>query len=90
MRFSNSVTVPKNVKGGTFRDFLTSIVLQNIETNEGGPLVQSKKFQKKSHSTEQKVGLRGILSVFLRFWTCFGFFLFVLDALLRFECFETP
>ena len=37
MRFLNSVTVPKNVKGGTLCDFLTSIVLQNIETNEGGP-----------------------------------------------------
>ena len=38
MRFLNSVTVPKNVKGGTLRDFLTTIVLQNIETNEGGTL----------------------------------------------------
>ena len=28
----------ENVKGGTLRDFLTSIVLQNIETNEGGTL----------------------------------------------------
>ena len=36
-RFLNSVTVPENVKGGTLWDFLTSIVLQNIETNEGGP-----------------------------------------------------
>ena len=35
--FLKSVTVPKNVKGGTLCDFLTSIVLQNIETNEGGP-----------------------------------------------------
>ena len=33
MRFLNSVTVPKNVKG-TLWDLLTSIVLQNIETNE--------------------------------------------------------
>ena len=38
MRFLNSVTVPKNVKGGTLCDFLTSIVLQNIETKEGGTL----------------------------------------------------
>ena len=38
MRFLNSVTVPKNVKGGALWDFLTSIVLQNIETNEGGTL----------------------------------------------------
>ena len=37
MRFLNSVIVPKNVKGGTLYDFLTSIVLQNIEINEGGP-----------------------------------------------------
>ena len=32
---------------------LTSIVVQNIETNEGEPLVQSKKFQKKSHNAEK-------------------------------------
>ena len=31
MRFLNSVTVPENVKGAP----LTSIMLQNIETNEG-------------------------------------------------------
>ena len=37
MRFLNSVTVSKNVKGGTLWDFLTSIVLQNVEKNEGGP-----------------------------------------------------
>ena len=47
MRFLNSVTVPKNVKGGTLCNFLTSIVLQNIETNE------------KSHSAEKKVELCG-------------------------------
>ena len=38
MRFLNSVTEPKNVKGGILWDFLTSIVLQNIETNEGETL----------------------------------------------------
>ena len=47
IRFLNSVTVPKNVKGWPLWDFLTSIVLQNDETNEGGSLVQSKMFQKK-------------------------------------------
>ena len=47
MRFSNSVTVPKNVKGGTLGDFLTSIVLQNIETNEGGPFGAIQKISKK-------------------------------------------
>ena len=50
MRFLNSVTVPKNVKGRTLWDFLTSIVLQNIETDE---VEESKKFQKKSHSAEK-------------------------------------
>ena len=45
MRFLNSVTVPKNVKG-TLCDFLTSIVLQNIETNEGGPFGAIQKVSK--------------------------------------------
>ena len=48
MRFLNSVTVPKNVKGGTLWDFLTSILLQNIETNEGGTLWCNPKRFKKS------------------------------------------
>ena len=46
MRFLNSVTVP-NVKGGTLCDSLTSIVLQNIETNEGGPSGAIQKTSKK-------------------------------------------
>ena len=54
MRFLNSVTVPKNVKGGTLCDFLTSIVLQNIETNEGGTLWCNLKNFKKS--AEKKWG----------------------------------
>ena len=54
MRFLNSVTVPKNVKGGTLCDFLTSIVLQNIETNEGGTFWCNPKSFKKSHSAEKK------------------------------------
>ena len=52
LRFLNSVTVPKNVKGRP----LTSIVLQNIETNEGGPSGAIQKLQKKSHSAEKKWG----------------------------------
>ena len=46
MRFLNSVTVPKNVKGGTLCNFLTSIVLQNIETNQGGPFGAIQKVSK--------------------------------------------
>ena len=46
MRFLNSVTMPKNVKGGTLCDFLTSIALQNIETNEGGPFGAIQKVSK--------------------------------------------
>ena len=53
MIFLNSVTVPKNVKGGTLWDFLTSIVLQNVETNEGGPFGAIQKKSKKSHSAEK-------------------------------------
>ena len=61
MRFLNSVTVPKNVKGGTLWDFLTSIVLQNVETNEGGPFGAVQKVSKKSHSAEKKWGYGGSL-----------------------------
>ena len=42
--FLNSVTVPKNVKGGILWNFLTSMVLQNIETNEGRPFDGIQKF----------------------------------------------
>ena len=85
MRFLNSVTVPKNVKGGTLCDFLTSIVLQNIKKIEGGTLWEKNfnpKDFKKSHSSEKKWG---ILSVISRLWTSVLFFIFVLDALLRLE-----
>ena len=44
-------------KRGTLWDFLTSILLQNIETNEGGPFAAIQKISKKSHSAEKK-GLR--------------------------------
>ena len=47
MRFLNSVTVPKNAKGRTLWDFLTSIMLQNIETNEEGPFGAIQKVFKK-------------------------------------------
>ena len=47
MRFLNSVTVPQNVKAGTLWDFLRSIVLQNIETNEGESLWWKRKKSKK-------------------------------------------
>ena len=44
-------------KRGTLWDFLTSIVLQNIERNEGGTLwCNPKNFKKKSHSAEKKWG----------------------------------
>ena len=84
MRLLNSVTVPKNVKRGTLCGFLTSIVLQNIETNEGGPFGAIQKVSK-SLIVPKKVGLCGILSVFSMFWTSVLFFLFVLDALLKLE-----
>ena len=79
MRFLNSVTVPKNVKGGTLCNISTSIVLQNIETNEGGTIrCNPKNFKKKSHSDEKsgaKVGslvcFRGCGRLFC-FFFCFG------------------
>ena len=72
-------------KRGTLCDFLTSIVLQHIETKlKGGPFGAIQKVSK-SLIVPKKVGLWGTLSVFLRLWTSVLFFLFVLDALLRLE-----
>ena len=51
--FLNSVRVPKNAKGWTLRCFLTSIVLQNMETNEGETLWWNPKKFKKSHSAKK-------------------------------------
>ena len=53
MRFLNIIIVPKNVKGGTLWDFLTSIVFQNIETNERETLWWNQKSSKKSLSAEK-------------------------------------
>ena len=67
MRFLTSVTVPKNVKGRTLWDFLTSILLQNIKTNEGGPFGAIEKFSKKPKkilSEKHQDSQRGILSMF--------------------------
>ena len=50
MRFLNGVTVPKNVKGGPFAIFLTSIVLQDIKKIEGGTLWGKISIQKVSKS----------------------------------------
>ena len=66
------VTVPKNVKGGTVWDFLTSIVFENIETDEEGPFGAIQKISKKGRI----VGLSGIFSVFSSFWACFFSFRF--------------
>ena len=45
-------------KRGTLWDFLTSIVLRNIERNEGGPFGAIQKNSKKSRIVPKKVGLR--------------------------------
>ena len=51
MRILNSLTVPKNVEGLLW-DFLTLILLQNIEKIEGRPFGDIKKISgKRSHKT---------------------------------------
>ena len=86
MRFLNSATVPKNVKGGPFANFLTSIALQNIETNLGGTLWCNPKNFKKSRIVPKKSGAKvGSLVCFRGCGRLFCFFLFVLDALLTLE-----
>ena len=89
MRFLNSVTVPKNVKGEILWDFLTSIVLQNIETNEGETLWWNPKNFKKSRIVPKKIRVKNTkggpmfsrfwTSMFL-FWTSFWRFEYVLDV----------
>ena len=74
MRFLNSITVPKNVKGGTLCNFLTSIVLQNIETNERGTLWCNPKSFKKSHSAEKSGAVGGSLVCFRGSGRLFCFF----------------
>ena len=55
MRFLNSVTVPKNVKGDPLRFF---DIHQNIETNEGGPSGAIQKTSKKSRIVPKKSGAK--------------------------------
>ena len=55
MKFLKSVTVPKNEKGGTLWVLMTSIVLQNIETNECGLFGAIQTFQKKSMPKKSKL-----------------------------------
>ena len=62
MRFLNSVTVPRNVKGeGGFCNFSRTIVLQNIETNEGVTLWCNPKGFKKSHCAKKSGATWGFL-----------------------------
>ena len=42
-------------KRGTLWDFLTSILLQNIETDEGGPFYAIQKISKKSRIVPKKI-----------------------------------
>ena len=77
-------------KRGTLWDFLTSIVLQNIETNERGPFGAIQKISTKSRIVPKKSEAKVGTLVCFRGSGCVLFFLFVLDALLRFECFEPP
>ena len=70
----------ENSKRGTLCDFLTSTVLQNIETNGGRTLwCNPNKFKESRIVPTEKNGARGILSVISRFWRSVGFPLFVLQ-----------
>ena len=68
--FEQSHSAEKSERG-TLWDFQTSIMFQIIKKKlKGGPLVQSKNFQKKSHSAEKiqvkntQIAKVGILSCF--------------------------
>ena len=58
MRIFNSLIVPKNLKEGTFCDFRTFALLQNIKTNlREDPLRTLKKFRKKVSQSRKKGGV---------------------------------
>ena len=78
MRFLNSVSAEK-CKRLTLWDFLTSIVLQNIETNEGETLWWNPKTFFKFHNAEKNLSEKHLdsQSVFSRLWMSV-LFLFVL------------
>ena len=65
----------KILKGGTPWGFLTSIVLQNIETNEGENLWCNPKHFKKSRTVPKKIRVKNtkggslVCFLFSRFWT---------------------
>ena len=89
MRFLNSVTVPKNVKGGTFWDFLTSIVMQNIEANEGETIWWNPKISKKSRIVPKEIRMKNTKRSYV--FEVLDVDVFVLDEVLAFRvCFGRP
>ena len=87
MRFLNSVTVPKSVKGDPFGFFDIHYFAKYRNKRRGDPLVESKKKVKKSHSAEKNPSEKHqgrsyvfevlavdvlVLDEFLAFRVCFG------------------
>ena len=85
-----AISKAQSCKKVTFWDFLTSVALQNIKTNESETLWCNPKISK-SHSAEKNPSEKhqsGTLSMFSRFWTSM---FFVLDEVLAFRvCFGRP
>ena len=80
-RILNSVTVPRNVKGGRVGFFNIHSVAKFQKKLKGVPMVQSKNFRRKSHSEEKiqvkntKIGRRVSFVCFRgsgRRFFCFG------------------
>ena len=66
--------LPDRLRAEKQRTYLRKKELEAEEMSkiERGAIVETKKFEK-SRIVPKKVGLRGILSVFSRCWTCFVF-----------------
>ena len=84
------VPVPKNVKGGPFGIFRHPLCCKISKQMKGRPFGAIQKFSKKSRIVPEKSGAKVGSLVCFRVSVRVLFFLFVLDALLRFECFEPP
>ena len=89
-----AISKAQNCKRGTIWKFLTSIVLQNIETNEGETLwCNPKKFKKQSHSAEENPSEKHRKVIFSMFsvFEVRDVDVFVLDKVLAFRvCFGRP
>ena len=90
MRFLNSVTLPKNVKGDALGFFDIHCVAKYRNQRRGDPLVESKRNFKKSYIVPKKIRVKNTEGGSYVF-EVLNVYVFVLDEVLAFRvCFGRP